>query len=181
MHYASLRSQCRPTAHTAGIVERGGNGGQNYRLRPRDCSCWLEGRIDEGHGGQEYHRTTKGARVGWRRISENGGTVRPILSLIFPPTKHRGARCYTVVEGSWNCHPKFQSGWPCANLCFFVEFTRHGYLTCRSTLKNLLVIEEVVAKWLEKGRAVDLVYFNFSKAIFSNNQQLLLVYGTTPT
>ncbi len=35
---------------------RDGNGNQNFWLRSRDCSYWLEGMFDEGYGGLKYHR-----------------------------------------------------------------------------------------------------------------------------
>ncbi len=51
-----------------------------------------------------------------------------------------------------------------AHLSQFSLFTsrQHGFLPRRSTLTNLLVAEELIAKWLDEGSAVDLIYLDFS-------------------
>ncbi len=61
---------------------------------------------------------------------------------------------------------------------------QHGFLSRRSTLTNLLAAEELIAKWLDEGSAVDLIYLDFSKAFDSVNYRLLLHklrgYGIAP-
>ncbi len=61
---------------------------------------------------------------------------------------------------------------------------QHGFLPRRSTLNNLFVAEELIAKWLDEGSAVDLIYLVFSKAFDSVNLRLLLDnlrgYGIVP-
>ncbi len=44
----------------------------------------------------------------------------------------------------------------------------------RSTLTNLLVAEELITKWLDKGSVVDLIYMHSSKAFDSVNHRILL-------
>ena len=46
-----------------------------------------------------------------------------------------------------------------------ISETQHGFVKERSCLTNLIEFFEEVTKAIDEGRAVDVVYMNFSKAI----------------
>ncbi len=48
---------------------------------------------------------------------------------------------------------------------FLLTSWQNGFLYRSPTLTNLIVAEELVAKWLNEGSAVDLTYLDFSKGL----------------
>ncbi len=61
---------------------------------------------------------------------------------------------------------------------------QHGFLPRRSTLTNLLVVEELITKRLNEGSAGDVIYQDFSRVFDSVNHRFLLHklrgYGIVP-
>ncbi len=51
---------------------------------------------------------------------------------------------------------------------------QHGFLPRRSTVTNILSVEETVTQWFDEGDTVNIVYLGFTKAFNSVNFRLLL-------
>ena len=53
--------------------------------------------------------------------------------------------------------------------------SQHGFLKARSCLTNMLCFLEVIAKWIDEGSPVDIIYLDFQKAFDKVPHQRLLL------
>jgi len=52
-----------------------------------------------------------------------------------------------------------------------IRSSQHGFTRWRSCLNDLVAFYDVISGWVDGGRAVDLVYLDFSKAFDTLPQQ----------
>jgi len=55
-----------------------------------------------------------------------------------------------------------------------IRSSQHGFTKGKSCLTNMTAFSEGMTGWVDEGRAVDVVYFNFSKAFDTISHNILL-------